>query len=142
MACAWLVAALDAERPELPGRLAGEVDQRSWDGVCELVATGVNSPPTTSAGRLFDAVAALCGLGARISYEGQAATELEGASALAEGDRYPIAVIDPGPAGRCSSTRARPCSRCWATSTPTRHSRPWAPGSTPPSRTRPPRPAR
>ncbi len=99
MACAWLVAALDSERPELPDRLAGEVDQRSWDGVCELVATGLNSPPTTSAGRLFDAVAALCGLGARISYEGQAATELEGASALDEGDRYPIAVIDPGSEG-------------------------------------------
>ena len=85
MACAWLVAALDSEHPEPPRRLAAQVERRSWDAVCELVATGVNSPLTTSAGRLFDAVAALCGINARVSYEGQAATELEAASAVEAG---------------------------------------------------------
>ena len=99
MACAWLATAFDDERPRLPERLAAQVERRSWDGVCELVATGVNSPLTTSAGRLFDAVAALCGLHARVSYEGQAATELESAAAAGAAEAYPIDVIDPGAEG-------------------------------------------
>lgn len=43
-----------------------------------MLARGVNSPVTSSAGRLFDAVASLSNLVQRIGFEGQAAMMLEG----------------------------------------------------------------
>jgi hydrogenase maturation protein HypF len=43
----------------------------------QMLLKGVNSPITTSAGRLFDAVASLIGLRQHMNFEGQAAMELE-----------------------------------------------------------------
>lgn len=51
------------------------VAERATLGV--MLERGVNAPLTTSAGRLFDAIASLTGLRQRTSYEGQAAAELE-----------------------------------------------------------------
>jgi hydrogenase maturation protein HypF len=44
--------------------------------VMELLEKNVSCPETTSCGRLFDSVAAICGIRNEISYEGQAAIEL------------------------------------------------------------------
>jgi hydrogenase maturation protein HypF len=108
MACAWLAAADEAaaeheaehedceHEPKLPLALRGRVEERAWRQVAQLARTGLQSPVTTSVGRLFDAVGALCGLRARVNYEGQAAVELEAACDPAERGHYPISLSHDG----------------------------------------------
>lgn len=61
----------------------------------ELIERGVRAPLATSAGRWFDAVAALSGICDRVSYEGQAAIELESAAAPA-GESYAFETTSSG----------------------------------------------
>jgi hydrogenase maturation protein HypF len=90
MACSWLLAS-GIEPPE------------EWRTIARLVQSGLASPWTTSMGRLFDAVAALCGVRSTVNYEGQAAIELEAAcDPLAHGAyrmnvdrRDGLVLIDP-----------------------------------------------
>jgi len=93
MAASWLAAA-HGDPGALPPRLAGRIDPERWREVARLIAAGIATPATSSVGRLFDAVAALCGLCAESSYEGQAAIALEAAVAGGAHGAYPLAVAD------------------------------------------------
>jgi hydrogenase maturation protein HypF len=64
-----------ATRQELPRAVdCGDEELRVW---LSMLEKGVNSPVTSSAGRLFDAVASIVGLRQISNHEGQAAMELE-----------------------------------------------------------------
>jgi hydrogenase maturation protein HypF len=61
-----------------------QLDRPKVDLLLRMMEQGVNSPLTSSCGRLFDAVAALIGIRQQVNYEAQAAIELEMAMASSE----------------------------------------------------------
>ncbi|MFH8348882.1 carbamoyltransferase HypF [Streptomyces sp. NPDC018045] len=63
-----------------------------WDAVRRLARSGMNAPPTSSAGRLFDAVAAVLSIRDTVRYEGQAAVELEQHADPAVHGTYPVRI--------------------------------------------------
>lgn len=58
------------------------IDEKELEIVLEMLKKDLNCPRTSSMGRLFDTVAAITGIRKEISYQAQAAIELETAAAL------------------------------------------------------------
>ena len=78
--------------PELPFLAAVPSQDRAI--IQQMVQRGVNTPLTSSCGRLFDAVSALLGICLEATYEAQAAIELEMAAGVPQhgGASYPFSL--------------------------------------------------
>ncbi len=71
----------------------GTIEKRKIQFVLEMIKKGVNCPRTSSLGRLFDGISSILGIRHRVSYEGQAAIELEMAAAEdPDGTSYPFVL--------------------------------------------------
>ena len=66
------------------------IEERKSKEVLKLLKLGINSPLSSGCGRLFDAVSAFLNIRREISYEAQAAIELEGIAYEDEEKNYPI----------------------------------------------------
>jgi hydrogenase maturation protein HypF len=88
-AAAYLAAAYGADVPPLEVRTR---QGRRWELVLAAAAAGLTAPRSSSAGRLFDAVAAVLGLRDAVTYEGQAAVELEQCADVTETGSYAVPV--------------------------------------------------
>ena len=95
MATSALYTAMGPEARDLPLRLFEVVTPQKWHFLTTMMEKGINSPPTSSAGRLFDAVAALLGLCYENLYEAQAAMMLE-ALAVSQSRPYPFSLEKAG----------------------------------------------
>ena len=74
--------------------LWNQADEVEIGVIKKQIERGINSPLTSSCGRLFDAVSALIGVRGKIDYEAQAAIEMEMvAEETAEG-RYPFSILE------------------------------------------------
>ena len=83
-----------------------------------MIERGINTPRTSSVGRLFDAVASIAGVRQHVRYEGQAAMELEFAlEGVALEDYYPteLSAAPPQPAdhGACVPVAGPAASPAW-----------------------------
>lgn len=67
------------EHPGAAG-LLGTLDEQTRSVTATMIEHGINSPRTSSMGRLFDAAAAILGICGKATYEGEPAIELEAAA--------------------------------------------------------------
>jgi hydrogenase maturation protein HypF len=97
-----LDAVIADEAQQSPLTSVGKVSDVEMEVIKRQLERRINSPLTSSMGRLFDAISALLGVRGEIDYEGQAAVELEmaahayyGEEAVSDtGESYPFRIVE------------------------------------------------
>lgn len=103
---------------EHPGaaRLLDSLDEQTRSVTATMIERGINSPRTSSMGRLFDASAAILGICGQATYEGEPAVELEAAawralgseSACPTGNMASFSVTESSRPDDCHVLNSRP----------------------------------
>jgi hydrogenase maturation protein HypF len=97
MAVSYLAHHFGYEFLKFPIPFVRQLDRRRTETLLRMMEQGVNTPQTSSCGRLFDALAALIGIRQTVNYEAQAAIELEMAITHSEDNlAYPLALVPEG----------------------------------------------
>ena len=88
MAISYLQDAYGTDFYNLDLPFLKRLDKKRLTVTGEMITKNINSPLTSSLGRFFDGVAALCGIREQVNYEGQAAMELEMLAAVPAASGY------------------------------------------------------
>jgi hydrogenase maturation protein HypF len=92
MALVYLSEAFNGTEEDLKIDFMNKIDPRKWDVLKKMIEKKINSPLTSSMGRLFDAVSALLCIRHDVHYEGQAAIELETIADEGVTEEYPFFI--------------------------------------------------
>lgn len=110
MGLSYLHAAFGKEVENLTLPFLAGIDGARVATIGAMIQKRINSPPTSSLGRLFDGVAAIIGLRSEVAFEGQAAMELEMMAAAAADQPYDFSWR-PGAAGAPLQIESAPIIR-------------------------------
>jgi len=92
MAMVYLADAFGDGVKELKIDLMKRVDFQKWEILKRAIERKINTPSTSSMGRLFDAVSSLLSIRDEVHYEGQAAIELEMMADKEVREEYPFRI--------------------------------------------------
>ena len=90
MAMVYLFDAFEEEATKLKIDLMKRIDFQKWEILKQAIKKKVNTPLTSSMGRLFDAVSSLLSIRDEVHYEGQAAIEMEMMADHGVKEEYPF----------------------------------------------------
>jgi hydrogenase maturation protein HypF len=92
MAMVYLFEAFGEEANNLRIDLMKRINLQKWDILKRMIEKRINTPLTSSMGRLFDAIASILSVRDEVHYEGQAAIELEMIADHEVKEEYPFLI--------------------------------------------------
>jgi hydrogenase maturation protein HypF len=90
----YLMDTFGAQAGSMDLPLYRQVPSEKVRAVRAMIERGINTVDTSACGRLFDAVASITGLRHRVTFEAQAAIELEMSATAGVEERYPFEILD------------------------------------------------